>query len=94
MTNLAQNKRIHGLRKQLSMQGFLDDDYRALLIAKFPLAFKGIPSSKDLSLEQAGELIDALRELAGEPREFSARTIGNRQRALRRRAAGLVDLGL
>ena len=66
MTNLAQNKRIHGLRKQLRANGFDDGDYRALLIAKFPLAFKGIPSSKDLSFEQAAELIEALKSLAGD----------------------------
>ena len=66
MTNLAQNKRIHGLRKQLRANGFDDGDYRALLIAKFPLAFKGVPSSKDLSFEQAAELIEALKSLAGD----------------------------
>ena len=69
MTNLAQNKRIHGLRKQLRAIGFDDPDYRALLIAKFPLAFMGVPSSKDLSFDQAVELIEALKELAGESRE-------------------------
>jgi hypothetical protein len=66
MTNLTQNKRIHGLRKQLMAAGFDDGDYRALLIAKFPLAFKVIPSSKDLSFEQAAKLIDALKALAGD----------------------------
>jgi len=65
MTNLAQNKRIHGLRKALKANGFEEGDYRALLITKFPKAFKGVPSSKDLSFEQAAELIDALNKLAG-----------------------------
>ena len=68
MTNLAQNKRIYGLRKQLRANGYDDHDYRALLIGKFPVAFEGVPSSKDLTFDQAAELIEALKELAGEGR--------------------------
>ncbi len=66
MTTLAQNKRIHGLRNALKARGFDDADYRALLAKMFPLRFEGLPSSKALDFGQAGELIDALKRLAGE----------------------------
>jgi hypothetical protein len=66
MTNLAQNKRIHGLRKQLLGVGFSEADYRALLMVTFPAAFKGVPSSKDLTFDQAAELIEALKAIAGD----------------------------
>jgi hypothetical protein len=69
MTTLQQNKIIHGWRKALKQQSggaFGDADYRALLVARFPGAFKSAPSSKELDADQAERLIGELKRLAGQ----------------------------
>ncbi len=58
MTNLAQFRAIHALRRQI---GLTDDEYRGLLEKQH-----GKSSSKDLSEAQAGSFIDILKQLAGQ----------------------------
>ncbi len=58
MTSLAQTKAIHALRR--SMPQFTEGDYRALLLREFRKT-----SSKELTFNQAGELLEMLKALGG-----------------------------
>ncbi|HON11390.1 MAG TPA: regulatory protein GemA [Chitinispirillaceae bacterium] len=52
MISLRQVKAVHALKSRL---GFSDDDYRHLLVSNY-----NVDSSKDLTFNQARELIDSL----------------------------------
>jgi len=88
MTNAAQTRAIHAMRREL---GMTDGDYRCHLQARFRVV-----SSRDLDESQAAELIDDLRAAGanGGPRSSSRTATGNYAKVLQALWISAWQLGI